>query len=307
MGRITALDKLPPASFSGIKFPYARRRIRGAERHYVHKYPHAAGGAPEKLGRDLYQVTFEANFQDRFPKYPNLYPIALDQLRVLFESGTTDTLVVPGMAAIQAFCVNWDRDLNVRIRSGELVELVFLEDQSSAFAVAALVNLASPQVDTQAARMAAELASIKAQLSVAQAAHLSSLMDGIQDAVNAITAVQSQADAQAAYISARCQQVQSMCQQLDAADPFKQPKNAALIDSMHDVWASANALAQDLANHNLTLQTFVTPMLMSASQVSSAIYGGDATKATQLVALNSITDPSTIPANTPIVYYPLAA
>ena len=55
-------DLLKAMSFNGVAFPYKSYRVKGAFRKHIHEFPHIAGGAPEKLGRSLYEVSVSVDF-----------------------------------------------------------------------------------------------------------------------------------------------------------------------------------------------------------------------------------------------------
>jgi hypothetical protein len=55
-------DQLQAASFAGYIFPWSRIRVSCSLRDHVHIYPHAPGGQPEKLGRNLYEFHFTCPF-----------------------------------------------------------------------------------------------------------------------------------------------------------------------------------------------------------------------------------------------------
>ena len=126
-----AFDTLQRASFQGIEFPITSMTLKGGIRDHIHEYPHAAGGAPEKLGRKLYEVSMQANFQSTFRAYPRLWPSALSKLRKIFEQQTTGDLVIPTIGTIQAYARNWTQQMEAKIRSGETATFEFVEDQGS--------------------------------------------------------------------------------------------------------------------------------------------------------------------------------
>lgn len=301
----TAADGFPKASFDGVQFPVENVKIRGGIRYHVHEYPHAPGGAPEKLGRSLYRVQMTGNFQDRFRGYPKLYPQALDKLRVAFESQKTATLIVPNLGPIDAFCVSHERDFQAKIRSGEKTSFEFLEDQSGEFLLEALTDLSSPTLDTHAADMARQLAQIKAELAAEDAKKLTSLVDAVQGVVNAIGSVRDQAELYGNVLEARLLQVAQMCDTINSLSPLQNPVRFGFIDALHDLHASALAQLEDLNNTRVKLEEFVVPMLMSLQAVSTAIFG-DATHTDDLLSLNAVPDAYRVPAGTKIRYYPAA-
>jgi hypothetical protein len=126
--------QLVQLSFAGIAFPYTEITMDGEMRHYVHEYPHAPGGLPEKLGRKLYAFDISVPFHGNLipPQYKGLWPENLASLVAQFEIGTTADLILPQIGApIRAFCTNWKRVLKSTNTVGETVTLKFLEDDES--------------------------------------------------------------------------------------------------------------------------------------------------------------------------------
>ena len=80
-------DNLERASFAGYAFPVSDVEVTGGLRDHVHEYPHSPGGAPEKLGRKLYEFSFTSPMLAGFPRYPKLWPETAASLRIVFEGG----------------------------------------------------------------------------------------------------------------------------------------------------------------------------------------------------------------------------
>ncbi|WP_394849704.1 DNA circularization N-terminal domain-containing protein [Pendulispora brunnea] len=307
---MSASDKLPPASFAGIRYPLESQKIRGGVRHHVHEYPHAAGGAPEKLGRSLYRVSQTAVFLDTFRRYPKLYPYDLDRLRVLFEAQKTDVLVVPGLGPVDAFCISWERDLSAHNRSGERVTFEYIEDQSADFVVEAFTDLSPRSMDTHAAKLARELAMVKADLAARDArnntgflAKLQNTLNRIQDTVGRIAAVGDQVGMYGNLLEAELARLTNLCHTFDRVEVLHAPIYFRLLDALHDLWAASIGRTRDLLNTRGRLQTWTVPVTMAIQQASVGIFG-DATHTGDLMTLNVISDPFRIAAGTKLRYYP---
>ncbi len=100
---MAAFDALLRASFLDYPFPVQDIDVKGGLRDHVHEYPHAPGGAPEKLGRKLYEFTFTCPFLTGLRGYPKLWPETLATLRIFFEGQNTGDLVVPTIGTINTF------------------------------------------------------------------------------------------------------------------------------------------------------------------------------------------------------------
>jgi prophage DNA circulation protein len=300
----SAADKNPPASFDGVIYPIESQKIKGGIRHHVHEYPHNPGGAPEKLGRSLYKVTHVANFQDKFRKFPGLYPQALNTLRFAWESQKSAILSVPGLGTIQAFATNWDRDWTAKIRSGEKVTIEYLEDTSSAAVLEELTDPSPKSLDNRAAELARQLALVKADLfgkreqSLLQS--IQSAVNNVRDTVSQIAAVRDQADMYSGFLEAKLLEVARLCNTI--SDSLRAPKYYPLIDAAHEIWSASLGRIADLDNKRVELSEWVVPTTMAVTQVSSAIFG-DTTHTEDILALNPIEDTLAVRAGTTIRYY----
>src|SRR5207253_5016277 len=102
-----------------------------------------------------------------FPGYPNLYPAGMNQMFVYASTQSTQDLVHPSSGTFPAFIINWDQEKEAKIRSGEKVEIEFLEDQESSFALAAITTPdSSASLTPTADKIAQDLKAASAQLGV---------------------------------------------------------------------------------------------------------------------------------------------
>lgn len=304
----TARAKLPLASFDGVEYPLESQKIKGGVRVHVHEYPHAPGGAVEKMGRSLYRITHQASFQDTFLKYPGLYPQRLNALRVKFEEETTATLSVPGLGTIKALCTSWDRDMVAKIASGERVTFEFLEDMPSTATIEALVDPTPKALEDRGRELARQLELVRADLARDEDRSLlqrvQDSVDGARAAISSVVAIRDQADMYSGLLEAKLREVARHSRTL--SDTLRSPKFFRMQDAAHEVWAASLKRVQDLGNRRVQLNEIVLPMTMALAQVSSLIFG-DATHGDDVMALNPVPDPHRIPAGTTIRFYPLAA
>jgi prophage DNA circulation protein len=277
---------LQRASFAGIEFPVSSVTVKGGLREHVHEYPHVAGGAPEKLGRKLYEVTMVAEFHDVIPEYgSSLWPGSLADLLNFFELETTEDLVIPTVGKIQAYAVEWDKVWEAKRQSGERATFHFREDSGNAF-------LASEAV--------ASISGISAlgayNYSLYQASgYQSSIFDAINDAVNAITSITDQAEMFGNLVEAKALALASLCDQADASVKFLQdPVNHRILDALLELWAAAIRLQKDAALTALTVINWTVPSPMAVSDVSRALYG-DSARAVDILQMNAIEDAFNIP------------
>lgn len=317
-----AFDSLQRASFASIEFPIEEVTIDGGLRDHVHEYPHADGGAPEKLGRKLYVVHMKALFHATFRSYPGLWPGSLQRLRQFFELGATDDLAIPTIGTISAYAFEWKESQTARRRSGVSVDLTFREDQETAFLTNALVAVESNAISAAVEQLVLVRDSFEntptGQVLLVQDSpdtavqritpptddemEVLGLIDGITESVNDILALGDQIDLAANVVSAKVERVTSLCAQLDRKPTLGDPRNEPIREALHDVWGAAEARRRDLAKRREQIMLYVTQRIMSVTDVSVAIYG-DASRTTQILQLNAIENPWRIPKGTALRAY----
>jgi hypothetical protein len=310
-------DKLPRASFAGLEFPIEELRIEGEIRDHAHEYPHAPGGAPEKLGRRLYVFHFRAKFHATFRAYPGLYPGTWNRLRNKFEAETTDDLVVPLLGTVKAYAKTWTEVGSARSRSGVSVDMTFREDLQDAFTANALLVTADTGLQAAQTQL-----SIQKQIFAGTPANqimlgppppialddltktpVLGLLDRIDDAINNVLAIQDQIEIANMVADAKVTRLLTLCEELDHLDPLATPRNDPLRDALHDVWGAANDRRRDIARRQEHIFVFATTLpRMSVTDVAYAIYG-DSSRAMQILQLNHLPDPFNIPLGTPLRLY----
>jgi prophage DNA circulation protein len=301
---MSVFDTFPRASFNGIEFPVESSRIDGGLRDHIHEYPHSPGGSPEKLGRSLYEFKVEANFDARFLAYPGLYPQNLDTLIGFFEQQATADFRLPQMPnAVPSYCRKWSREMRNKIRSGERVELLFIEDQSTLFLFQDLVSSSTANTASAALNFNAQIS----LLSFTPPTSIFAIFDGINAFVGQIQALQDTAELYGTRLSDAVQGLINTCESLDSQDSMQLVPAYALVESLHALWASAQTLANDIQQNGVQLQSWVVPAQMDIGRVSMSLYSGDSSRASDLLALNDIPDPLLIPAGMSLYYYPQAA
>lgn len=294
----TIFDQLQPASFEGIEFPVKTLRVAGGIRDHIHEYPHTPGGAPEKLGRKLYEFHVTADFTAGLiePRYQFLWPSNLAQLRTLFETQTTGTLLVPTIGPIQAYCVAWEQTQTAANRSGEEVQMSFREDASDTFLIddAISVNLGSMQ---------SKLDNFNFQASSFPTVSIFSAIDAL---CSSVLAFNDQFELYGALVTSKIDGLVSTLREADHdVVELNDPPNWQLLAALHDLWQSAAQLQKDIQQQNDFLRTFTTPVRMGVGQVAVALFG-DSAKGVDLMRLNVLPDPLAIEPGTLIRYYQAA-
>ena len=304
---MSILDGLPRGSFAGIEFATERITMHGQGRQHVHEFPHAPGGAPEKLGRGLWYFTVHANFQNTFsgfqaqPKAQSLYPDACNKLRRFYELQITDTFQHPTVGQFQGFIISWRQDYDPKLRSGEKVEFEVLEDQRDNFLTQTSAVQTTSSMSTSQAAIDAQLSAVRNALKMTDADM--GLFDALRAGVNSISALSDTGNLYTGLLQAKCLEVSNLCGQLDGTHSMQDPRALGLVDPVHDIWSAAmNIAAQQAA----ALSTKTTPRTMTVQDLSTWLYNGDVSRASDLLTLNanSIPDPTAIKAGTQIKYFP---
>lgn len=270
------------ASFDGIEFPVRKVTVRGGIRQHDHEFPKAAGAATEKLGRKLYVINMSAVFYDNLlPPWDNsLWPANLFLLRDIFERQKTAKLAIPTIGEIDAVCVNWTQEMDVKARSGETVEFEFKEDQSLDYLIEGLISIRSQSILVKVYKIQQEAALLK----------LPNIFDKLVDKLVGAIQFLEGAEAIAGVAQARLGQVLTMFARLDSAvGALSSAANYTLLEAFLDTWAQTQQLHDDLLKQSLPLIYYTVPRVMSVSDVARAIYGSTE-KAADILTMNPIED-----------------
>lgn len=310
-------DTVQRCSFGGLEFPIDSIDLRGGIRDHIHTFPHADGGAPEKMGRKLYEISIHAIFDEGLAlTYPLLYPDTLWKLRILFEAGSTEDLVLPNLGTIKAYCRDWPQSWRANVRSGETATLTFIEDPQ----VAQLSVFNLNQVPDSPETMAGDLDDFNVQAQASadrlaaqkQATTPGSTLDLTQcsninpDALSQMASVFGElmalrgvADLALTRLDQLVNSLSSYANQI--ASTITSPFDYKLLYLMQDMMASATAFKANSVGSLGSLKKYVTERRMTAMEIATAIFG-DSSRTMDILNLNPITDAFNVPANTTIVY-----
>lgn len=303
MGR-SAFDSQPATQFGDIIFPRETRTLHLVGRHHTHEYAHSPGGAPEKLGRGLYNVTIRGLFHDKFPRYPGLYPQGLLQMKQLAETQQTLDLYDAPFGKYPCFIVDFKTVWTAKSRSGEVVDIEFLEDQQTLFLVSSIASAAQVTVTVSAQAVADRLAAIRAQLVLRHGSQ--DVFDAIQNTANAIFAIKDTAGLYGNLLAAKVDQLTQLCAKADQLGELQHPKAWPLIDALHNLWYQVVQIGNDIQARQVQLLTFIVPRTQTIQDIGIALYG-DASKVTDLLTLNPAAigaNAMQVPAGTSLRYYP---
>jgi prophage DNA circulation protein len=303
-----AFDTLKPMSFSGIQFPFKTYGVKGAIRKHVHEYPHSPGGALEKLGRSLYEISVSVDFVAGYshPTYKQMLT-DLGVLRGLFEDQVTETLVIPHIGPIKACAEEWSENVVNTNRNTVKADLKFIEDQSSAFLV---LEAATVTTTTIANRYDDFVIAREKLKNPAQAAAIGalpfeepSIFSQIDNAAIAVLGIKDQVDLFGALVVAKIDSFASLLRQADSqVSSMDEPPYWEIREALHALWDAAQQLGRDVQNKDEYLKKYTVPVRMSVGQIASAIYG-DASRGTEIMQLNVLRDPLAVEAGTQINYY----
>lgn len=285
-------DKLKPMSFGGIRFPYKEYSVKGAYRKHIHEYPHVAGGAPEKLGRSLYEVTVSVDFRAGLvaKQYPQLIT-DLGVLRGMWEDGVTAELHIPHIGTVKMFADDWTERVKNTDRSNVAGEIKFVEDQESAFLVLETIQIKTSDFNDAAYALQTEPKSEE------------SLWSKINNAITSVLAVRDEAQLYGSLVAAKIDSLASLLEMADKTlDELNDPANGPLLDALHRLWDATLSLKNDLLAQDDYLREFTVPLPMTVGQAAAAIWG-DSSRGGELLQLNVLNDPLSLQPGTVLRYY----
>ncbi len=298
------LDQTQLASFGGYTFACPRYSIRGSARDGVHEFRHTPGGQPEKHGRRLYTVEMDATFvaSSTVAEYRNGFPDVSFALRSLFDAVETKDLVIPTVGTIQAYAIDWTFDVDfARMRDGERAHFTFREDMSEEF-------LGSESIQVQYASLPVQTDALLAEVDAVD-------MDpdffaSVVTVANDISAIGQQVELQGELLSDKLDSLIVSCQRLDETLALlNEPPHFKVAASLRKLGVAAIRLRKDVLRKSLPLVPFIVPTgaPMSIVEVAISLYG-ETSRAVELMQLNDLDDPLTIPAGTELrVYVPLVS
>ena len=293
-------DFVEPASFNYIKFPVDHIKIRGDNRHFIHVYPHMDGGNLEKLGRNLYKITVHIPADENIKQYPDLYPEGIGSLRAFYEQSITGKLVLPNLGSIDAHITNFEQDWQAHWRSGESVEIEFIED-NPAFANLDVFSTPTRNLDNISNQYNG-LVAIEGQAADVDP----TLWQNLDNAMLKLLALKDQADLYALTLEAKVTDVTNWLSAIDKA--ITNPVGYAVLQALCALWDTVLQLGVDGAAPGAAAATILNPfgtwtvpMRMSMPDISTKLYG-DTSHTIELLQLNAIDDYTNIAAGTKITY-----
>lgn len=310
---MSSFDSLPSASFGGVIFPITNLVVKGAQRYHEHEYPHTPGAALEVMGRKLYHVSMDGLFHSTFPQYPGLFPQALSDMRAFCEHGDPLPLVIPTIGTITAVIVGWDERATAKQRSGVTVAIEFIEQQTSEFIFQSIVGTAAQTFESAAAVLVEAMAeaeeatapdlSEERKTYAGKRASALGMFDQLRTTLESVAAIRDTFDMYGALAIAKIEGFIAACERADrTVSMLNDPSFLHLLEALHDAWAGAVALAQNVQSKQGLLATYIVPRTQPLASISTTLYG-DATHIADLLQMNPIQNGYAVPAGTPIRYY----
>jgi len=295
---MAAFDALKPMSFSGVAFPYKSYSVKGSYRKHVHEYPHSSGGAPEKLGRSLYEVSATVDFGAEL-EHPTYFRLLTDLVnhRRLFEDGVTAALHIPHIGTIQAFADSWTETVHGTNRNTVSAELRFIEDQTSAFLVLDAIRVSPRDIATVAKEF---------QIRAEGLEDGKNIWSSINDVAIQVFGIFDQADLYGSLVAAKIESFSALLRHADATvKSLGDPANWEIREALDRLRETLLDISDDIQRRNRLLREYEVLFTMSVGQVSAAIYG-DYTRGGEIMQLNILPDPLQIQPGTIIRYYQAA-
>lgn len=295
---------LARTQFGSLAFPgkVIERELVG--RHHVHEYPHTPGGSPEKLGRGLWRTVVESLFDARAFAYTNLYPDGLNQIRSWAELQVTQQFTHPSAGSFPAFIINFRQRKVGSLLSGEAATITFLEDQEASNLASLAPTYSAKTLGTQSAALVQAL--VDAENGLALTPQDISVFDALQSAVNTVLGFEDTTQLWGNRYQAAISQVLSLAAQLDESASLQDARAWPVVEQLRALQFQATQLQLDTQSQRQTLQKYYVPSTMSITQVARNLYN-DASRQSDLLALNVVNDPLSILAGTVILYYPATA
>lgn len=297
------LKDYPRASFDKIEFPFTSRSATLEARTHTHEYPKQAGGFVEKLGRKLWEFTFEVPFHTTFENFPNLYPGRLDALTERCARLDTAALLVPEIGTIRCILTRIERKRQGRIHSGEDCTLRFIEDDLEPFR-----HTTAPASKAALSEAAANLSQsmtfvVASDLSEATIQQAETDLGNILDLADFIGALGDQTTLFGLQVQGKLSSLTKLCRALHSL--LKGPDLDPVRRGLRDLWNAAYRLQQDLTDSGAAnpIRSYIVPTTLAVGQIAQRLYN-DAARGGEILALNRrISDPYSVRAGTPLVVY----
>ena len=303
---MAVFDALQPLKFGTKIIPFKQYEIIFAGRSHIHEYPHADGGAPEKLGRKLLVVHVEGRIDAALvgDKWKDNWPNTAEYLRFKAQTQATEDLTVPTVGTFPAYIHDsYKESRKASDLSGFDISIDFIEDSSDSFIASQVARLNTNALD--AALTNYQLQVIRNQLTMKP--HEVGLFDAINQLASGLQGIRDQFQLYSALVDAKFASLFNAIYQADANIKWlTRPENVLGLDAFNALWEGVRKAYEDKNQKGAQLRLYTTLRDETLQEVSIDIYGNTG-HAEDLLGLNPITDPFLIKAGTGVRYYPLVA
>ena len=289
-------DDFEPMSFGGLKFPYTTISIRGGLRTHQHVYLHRPGAELESLGRMPYEVRVTSEFHNTSRSWPDLYPSRLAALISMCETEETRDLFVPNLGgALKCKATEWPRELSAQRRSGETVNLTFVEDLGEKYTTINLIGVASKAAP-------ALLSTLQGQAERIGDPVVTTRVNALANVLAEFSRYRTIA-IEASYLPGPIDAIVGASQLLAQSPALQLAQNATMLGTTRTLWATFVKIRnQGLEDATRPLLGFVTPRDgMSVVDVSLKLYGSSR-HAVEIMQINPIYNPMSIKVGTLLKY-----
>lgn len=291
---MSAFDELQPSSFAGIGFAVVGWTLKCGIRAHTHEFPGSPGGQVEKLGRKLIFASFDAIFSANDPVHgPLAFTDTLNTIRTLFEKQESGPLVIPHLGTINAVCTDWEEIADpARMRDGIRMKLSFTEDSEEELSVDDVISTTASSLFNKLELMLEAIAPLEAE-EPDLFESLEALGNEVQGVLDQVELAGDQMGAKIAGVTSKMQQIDESVSELGDAEHWP------ITRALHDMGATLIEFGKSVAAAVNPPSSYVTPKLMSATEVSIALYG-DTAHAVDILKANRavINDAFAIPEGT---------
>lgn len=266
----SAFDELQPSSFAGIGFAVVGWTIKGGIRQHAHEFPGSPGGQIEKLGRRLYQFMFDAIFSANDPVHSAeelAFPVTLQTIRVLFEKQESGPLVIPTLGTMNCVCTDWEETADpAHMRDGVRMKLTFTEDSEEELSIDDVITATASSLANKLELVLEAIAPLEETEP--------DLFESIEGAMNEVQGVIDQVNLAGDQLGAKIAGVTSKMQQLDeSVSELGDAEQWPVTRAIHDLGATLIEYGKSVEAAVNPPSSYTTPKLMSATEVSIALYG----------------------------------
>lgn len=119
------------ASFAGVEFPAGKMETEGGHDGVEHVAYRRDGADVEPTGAKPARGTIAAHFLNSLPGWGTLWPARLQELLAAIKRNPIGRMQHPTEGLLDAFVSVWKRSTDPEVRSGEVVELHWVEHNAS--------------------------------------------------------------------------------------------------------------------------------------------------------------------------------